>query len=280
MTTTTSVTSADGTTIGYLRLGQGPGLVIAHGGMGSGYNHVEQARALADAFTVYLPDRRGRGLSGPYRDGHSIRDDVEDLAAVISATGAPYLFGLSTGGLIALEATRTRPGIRKAAIYEPALSTAPTAWVARLDRELAQGRTSAALVTAMLENEMGPRLLRYMPRRLLERLTDRLMRSEERKGAGGYVPLRELAPTLHYDGELLKEMNGRLDSFRDLETEVLLLNGAKSPAFQKAAVDALEKVLPHARRVELPGLGHAGPWNAARGGDPERVARELRAFFT
>ena len=53
--------------IGYLRLGQGPAVVLLHGSMESARSHTRLALALADAFTVYLPDRRGRGMSGPYR---------------------------------------------------------------------------------------------------------------------------------------------------------------------------------------------------------------------
>ncbi|MFI6317714.1 alpha/beta fold hydrolase [Nonomuraea sp. NPDC050556] len=274
------VTSADGTTIGYLTLGHGPGLVISHGGMGSSHNHLEQARALADAFTVHLPDRRGHGMSGPWREDDHLLQDVQDLDAVLAATGATNLFGLSTGGLIALQAALTLPAVRKLAVYEPGLSTAPTGWVPRFERELAQGRTSAALTTAMLGAQMGPSFFSYVPRRLLELLTDRVMRKEDRDGAGGYIPLRDLAPTLRHDARLLIETHDLLDDFRGLRTEVLLLGGSKSPAFQRAALDALERVLPRSRRTELAGLGHAGPWNADKGGDPERVAAELRGFFT
>ena len=58
-----AVRSRDGTTIGYRRLGMGPGLILLHGSMSSGGHHVELARLLADTFTVFVPDRRGRGLS-------------------------------------------------------------------------------------------------------------------------------------------------------------------------------------------------------------------------
>ena len=78
------------------------------------------------------------------------------------------------------------------------------------------------------------------------------MKSEEKKGSGGYVPMRELAPTLHYDFQLVVEMSGKLESFRAIRAEVLLLGGSKSPSFLKVALDALEKVLPQAKRVEFP----------------------------
>jgi pimeloyl-ACP methyl ester carboxylesterase len=71
-----SVTSRDGTSVGYLRLGQGPAVVLLHGSMESAGSHTRLAQALADAFTVYLPDRRGRGMSGPYPSGYGIRTEV------------------------------------------------------------------------------------------------------------------------------------------------------------------------------------------------------------
>jgi pimeloyl-ACP methyl ester carboxylesterase len=83
-----SVTSRDGTSVGYLRLGQGPAVVLLHGSMESAGSHTRLALALADAFTVYLPDRRGRGMSGPYPSGYGMRTEVEDLQAVLAESGA------------------------------------------------------------------------------------------------------------------------------------------------------------------------------------------------
>ena len=73
---TGSAVSADGTTIGYRQLGRGPGIIVVHGSMSSGYYHLQLAEALADAFTLYLLDRRGRGRSGPYRSGDGIRQEA------------------------------------------------------------------------------------------------------------------------------------------------------------------------------------------------------------
>ena len=61
-----SVRSNDGTAIGYYDLGQGPGLILVHGAGQSSENLRTLARELSDAFTVYVPDRRGRGMTGPY----------------------------------------------------------------------------------------------------------------------------------------------------------------------------------------------------------------------
>ena len=101
-----SVVSRDGTSIGYLTIGRGPAVVILHGSMESAHSHTLLAEQLADDFTVYLPDRRGRGMSGPHRPDHSIRTEVEDLAAVIAAAGAEMAFGVSASGLVVLEAAR------------------------------------------------------------------------------------------------------------------------------------------------------------------------------
>ena len=111
------VTSRDGTPIGYLKTGRGPAVVIMHGSMESARSHTLLARALADDFTVYLPDRRGRGLSGPHRPDHSVRTEVEDLQAVLAEIGcARLVFGVSACGLVVLEAARTLPGIRMIAV--------------------------------------------------------------------------------------------------------------------------------------------------------------------
>lgn len=280
--TTGFVTSADGTTIDYRQLGHGPAVVLLHGAASSGYNHMQLAEQLSDAFTVYVPDRRGRGLSGPYGEDYSIHRDVEDMDALLTKTDAHHVFGVSSGGLIWLQAALTLPAIHKAAIFEPPLlvnRSLSTAFLTRYEREMAQGKLAAALITGMKGAQMGPRVMNAMPRFLLELLTKMAMKSEEKKGSGCYVPMRELARTLHYDFQLVVEMRGKLESFRAIRAEVLLLGGSKSPAYLKAALDALEQVLPHVRRIEFPGLDHAASWNTDRGGKPERVAQELCRFF-
>src|SRR5215472_10107040 len=87
------VTSSDGTIISYRQLGRGPGVVLVHGGMSSAHNHMELAQALADAFSVYVPERRGRCESGPFGADYSLRKEVEDLEALLAKTGARNVFG-------------------------------------------------------------------------------------------------------------------------------------------------------------------------------------------
>lgn len=280
--TTGSVTSTDGTTIGYRRLGQGPAVVMLHGAMESGLSHLQLAEQLASSFTVYLPDRRGRGLSGPFGSAYSIGKEVEDLSAVLDESGAGQVLGVSSGALITLAATLTLPALRRAAIFEPPLlvdGPALTASLLRFDEEIAQGKVAAALITGMHAAEMGPPIFNLIPRWPLERLTNLFMAGEDRNAKSDAVTMRMLAPTLHYDFQLITEMVGTLDSFAAIDADVLLLGGSKSPAYLKASVDGLAKVLPHATRFEFPGLAHGATGNTDRGGKPELVAQRLREYF-
>jgi hypothetical protein len=122
-----------------------------------------------------------------------------------------------------------------------------------------------------------------MPNWLLESLTNMAMKSEEKKARDGAITMRKLAPTLHYDGQLLAEMSGRLESFWVVRAEVLLLGGSKSLPYLKGTLDALEKVLPHVvKRDGFPRLEHGGannPSQTNRGSKSELVAQELRRFF-
>jgi len=279
---TDSVTSKDGTVIGYRQLGHGPGLLILHGSMSTGYNHLQLAELLADAFTVYLPDRRGFGLSAPYGREHTIQNDVEDLNALLDKTGAHTILGVSAGSIICLKAGLTLPAIHKLAIYEPPLFTnnaIPAAIMTRFDEEMAQGKVAAALTTTTKGVPLMSEMFSAMPRWLLEFMTNRMISSEEKQGSGNYASFGKLAPTLHHDGQLIVEMSGQQESLRAIRAEVLLLGGSKSTAFLKAGLDSVAKVLPYARRVEFPGLNHSSTWNTDRGGKPELVAQELRRFF-
>jgi pimeloyl-ACP methyl ester carboxylesterase len=280
-----TVRSKDGTTIGYRRVGDGPGLILVQGAMGTAENFTQLGKALADAFTVYMPDRRGRGLSGPGESEFSILREVEDVEALINHAGVDYIFGLSSGALIALQSTLTLPVIRRAAIYEPPLfvNGLPTALMVQYEKEMAEGKLAAALITAMKATQMGPRAFNVMPRWLLEILTTKAMESQDRNSKTGDVTMRMLAPTLRNDFRVVAEMHGALESFSAIRTDVLLMGGSESPNFLKVDLGALEKVLSHAKRIEFHGLGHAAAWNFDKRmnpqGRPELVAQELRRFF-
>src|SRR5215207_4851102 len=119
--TTGSVVSADGTRLGYRRLGQGPSVILLHGGANASQHMMKLGRALSDAFTVYLPDRRGRGMSGAFGPAYSIQREDEDLAAMVEHTAAECVFGPANGGLFALHGAIGLRQVRRVAAYEPLL---------------------------------------------------------------------------------------------------------------------------------------------------------------
>src|SRR5262245_25800736 len=76
------------------------------------------AKELAQQFTVYHYDRRGRGDSGN-GVAYDVQREIEDLDAVIQkAGGSAMVFGISSGAALTGEAARQLRGIRKIALYE------------------------------------------------------------------------------------------------------------------------------------------------------------------
>lgn len=277
-----TVTSRDGTQIGYRQIGHGPGVILVQGAMGTVQNYDQLARALAEDFTVYVPDRRGRGRS-PKRYGpdHSIEKEVQDLEALLSHSAACFVFGLSSGAIITLESVRVLATIRKAAVYEPPfqLSGIPAKQIARFHSEVGRGRLAAALVTALGIVKLAPPQVGLIPRPLRVLAARLALAADKGLSLRGYARLRELVPAMRFDFNIVAQRGDRIASFGEVGAEVLLLGGSRSPRYLLAALDALERILPNARRVDFPGLDHSAPWNEDRGGSPRTVARALRAFF-
>lgn len=232
---------------------------------------------LSASFTVYVPDRRGRGLSGPHGDQYSLAKECEDVDALLTTTGAHFVFGHSSGGLVALQAALTLSAIHKVAVYEPPLSihgSVPTSWVPRYERELARGKLASALITAGKGLPIM-RVITIMPRWLLLPFMAFGLWSDRRTLKPDNVSIAALLPTLRFDMQLIKMMSESLEHFKAMRTEACLLGGGKSPAFLLEALDALRQTLPYARHVRYPDLDHDGPID----GDPERIGVDLRTFF-
>jgi pimeloyl-ACP methyl ester carboxylesterase len=282
-----SVVSADGTKIGFERLGAGPVLVLVQGAMGTAYTFRELAEALADSFTVIVPDRRGRGMSPRRFDpGYTIADDVADLDAVLDATGGRFVFGLSSGADIVLEAALTLPRIERLAVCEPAilLDGIPAEGDERFNAYVEAGDLPGVLVAGMKLSRQGPAIMRAMPDWLVKPAIKRIMKAEEKSGAGGYAPMAELAEALPYDLAIAQSLDGSITQFKNIQQPVLLLGGSKSPHFLKRALDELEQLIPNATRVEITGVDHAAAWNVDRRrnphGNPTAVAKALKTYFT
>jgi pimeloyl-ACP methyl ester carboxylesterase len=282
-----SVVSADGTKIGFERLGAGPVLVLVQGAMGTAHTFRELAEALADSFTVIVPDRRGRGMSPyPFDRGYTVADDVADLDAVLRATGSHFVFGLSSGGDIALEAALTLPSIERLAVCEPAilLDGVPAKGLEGFNAYVDADDLPGILVAGMKLSRQGPALMRAMPDWLVKPAIKRIMKAEEKTAAGDNASMAELAEALPYDIAIAQSIDGSITKFKDIKQPVLLLGGSKSPHFLKRALDELEQIIPDATRVEIAGVDHAAAWNVDRRrnphGNPTAVAEVLKTYFT
>jgi hypothetical protein len=145
--------------------------------------------------------------------------------------------------------------------------------VPRYEKELAAGNLPAAMV-AIIKGTGDRGLFTSLPWFVLLPMFKLAMR---RWNQDDEPSLQALIPTLHFDARLVAEMAGRLESFRTLRAEALLLGGSKSAVYLIAALDALSRVLPNCKRIEFPGLGHIAADNC---GEPARVADELRRYFS
>lgn len=157
--TTTYVTSKDGTRIAFDRSGVGQAVIL----VGGAFQHraidprTKQLAALLSAhFTVFHYDRRGRGNSGdtmPY----SVEREIEDLEALIKeAGGYAFVFGMSSGAVLALHAAARGLNIRKLALYEPPFNSgddnarhSSENYTKQLTTLLAEGRRGDAVAFSM-----------------------------------------------------------------------------------------------------------------------------------
>lgn len=283
--TTASVTSKDGTEIGYRQYGAGPPVVLVQGAIGTVQSYHELAQHLAGDFTVYVPERRGRPLSPrPFTSDHTVAREVEDLDAVFARSGPAALFGLSSGAVIALETARLLPDrVRKLVLYEPPLYIAPARMqfdvVARYHREVEAGNIPAAMVSALLASGLAPAVVQYAPRVVSEAALAVALRVNAWRPTPGYPLLREVVPTMRYDFSVVSNMQDRFETFAAVKCDALLLSGKRSPAYLQEACAKLDQVLPSSRRVEFDRLDHSASWNVDHGGEPKKVATAMIPFL-
>jgi pimeloyl-ACP methyl ester carboxylesterase len=274
-----SVVSADGTTIAYSERGEGPGLVLIHGAMQAAQNFTRLAEALSTSFRVVVPDRRGRGRSGPFGSTYGLDREADDLDALLKKTGARFVFGLSAGALIALHAACSLSGIEKVAAYEPPLTIVganPAAWVPRYEREIDRGNLAAAMAT-VLQGTGDVELFTYLPRFVLVPLLRLAIRADAAKDSVDRVRIRDLIPTIGRDALLQREATAELARFADIRCEMLLMGGDRSHRTLRVGLDALARRMPRARVVRLEKIGHLAADDVGR---PQDVARELRGFLS
>ena len=266
----TTVTSADGTTIGYDRAGSGPALILVDGAFCSREFGPMPAlgKLLAERFTVYTYDRRGRGASGdtpPYAPER----EIEDIEALIDeAGGTALLHGTSSGAVLALRTAAALPGkVIKVATYEAPMlvddsrTAPPVDYRQQVDRMVAEGRNGDVVAFFMTKVVGAPAFVPYVLRLM-----------------PAWKKLKAVAPTLRYDFEVLGDsQNGKpipaelAKAIASVDIPVWAGDGGKSPAWMRHAQDELAKLLSDSRRETLPGQTHQVK--------AEVIAPALAAFF-
>jgi pimeloyl-ACP methyl ester carboxylesterase len=247
-----TVTSKDGTTIAYDQSGKGPLLILVggaleHRAMDSETAQLAKLPLLSEQFTVIHYDRRGRGDSTDTKP-FTVEREIEDIEALIdNAGGSAYLFGISSGAALAMEAAiKLGSGkVKKLAMYEAPYNSdaeARQGWVAytqKLNGLLAENRNADALIAFMM--------LVGMP--------------EEHVPQVKQMPMwgiwESVAPTLAYDAAALgHDASVPLDHAVKVTIPSLVMDGEASFPFMHTAAVALAGAMPHGQQRTLTGQTH------------------------
>jgi pimeloyl-ACP methyl ester carboxylesterase len=257
------VLSKDGTTIAFDRSGQGPALILVGGAFQ--YRAIDKRTAqlaalLAEQFTVVHYDRRGRGESSDTQP-YAVEREVEDLEALINeAGGAAFVFGMSSGGALALDAAAQGLAITKLAVYEVPFNSgdeqarqAAQHYSRELRALLSQGRRGDAVALAMTAWGASAEAVAGMRQTPI-------------------WPLFEaVAPTLAYDDAIMGDGSVPTQRLASISVPTLVMAGGASPAFMQEAAQAVARALPNAQLQTLAEQTHEVA--------PEVLAPVLTAFF-
>jgi pimeloyl-ACP methyl ester carboxylesterase len=261
-----TVISKDGTVIAFDQSGEGPALVLVTGATATRAATTTLAARLAPHFTVFAYDRRGRGDSGdtpPY----AVEREIEDLEAMIDrAGGSAFVFGHSSGAVLALEATRQLPAkISKLAIYEPPFVVddsrppTPADYVSHVNHLVASGKRGEAVEYFMTKAVLVP-----------DAIVAQMRQSPM------WPELEAVAHTIAYDGAVMgDDTQGKplpKGKWNSITIPVLVMDGGASPTWMHHAVQAIAEALPNTQRRTLEGQTH-GPAD-------ELLAPALVEFFS
>ena len=246
-----TVTSKDGTIITFDKLGKGPALILVGGmfeqrAMDSETAKLAALPLLAEHFTVFHYDRRGRGDSTdtlPF----TVEREIEDIEALINeADGSAFLFGISSGAALAMEAAIKLGGkVKKLAMYEAPYNddeTAQEAWKEfrkELNAALAEDRRGDAVGLFMM--------LLGMPAEQLDEMRQYPM----------WPMWESIAPTIAYDAAALGE-DASIPTERAASVAVpaLIMDGELSYPFMHITATALANAMPQGQHRTLEGQTH------------------------
>lgn len=263
------VISRDGTSIAFDQRGDGPVVILVAAALSDRSDTSKLAGLLAGHFTVVNYDRRGRGHSGDTQP-YAVEREIEDLQALVEvAGGSAYVFGSSSGAVLALRAASSGVSITKLALYEPPLRlddgdvprTLDSA--ARAGELIAAGRRDDA-VRYFMTSDVGVPAPMLLVMRVLMR--------------GMWSKMATMAHTLPYDYALVEETIGDTPlaalEWVSVTAPTMVLDGGKSPPHLRRPAEAVAGVVPGAQRRTLPGQNHGAVLMA-----PKAVAAALIEFF-
>jgi pimeloyl-ACP methyl ester carboxylesterase len=242
-----TVLSNDGTAIAFEVSGNGPPLILVDGALCSRQfgPMPKLAPHLAQHFTVFTYDRRGRGDSGdtaPYAKER----EVEDIAALIrEAGGSASVYAISSGAALAIEAAACGLNIRKLALYEPPFMVGktghrpPADHRAQLTRLASSGRRGDAIKFFMTKVVGMPAILGFIMQWLPM-----------------WSKLKAVAHTLSYDAAIMGDYSLPAKRIAAITVPTLVMGGEKSPAALRHAVQAVADALRGAQRLILKGQTH------------------------
>jgi pimeloyl-ACP methyl ester carboxylesterase len=233
-----TVTSSDGTRIAYERTGEGPPLVLVHGGLNDRNAWAGVVPLFAERFTVFAMDRRGRGESGAPAE-HAIEREFEDVCAVIDAAGPSVdLIGHSYGAHCALGAASSAPGrVKHLVLYEPP----PLALVSQLAEQEFENKEAPEAIARFFRNTIG------VPPEQVEAL----------RASPFWSYFVSHAPSMAPEVRALRGYDFDPKRFVNLTMPVLFLIGSETGDRLGAALRDVEPYVAHAEWHTFEGQGHA-----------------------
>jgi pimeloyl-ACP methyl ester carboxylesterase len=260
------VRSADGTPIAVWADGDGPPLVLVHGGLNDHTTDRPFIDQLRGTVTTFALDRRGRGESGDAPD-YAIEREFEDIAAVVDAIAARTgelvaVWGHSYGADVAMGAAALTDNVARLVLYEPGLGFASSASVLEalgaIDTAVAAGDFEEALLIALRD---------------IVELTEEEITVV--RATPGWPARLAAVPRLPREVRAELGWTYRPGQFDAVAAQALLLAGADSPAAQQEATRRAAAAIPGARIRTLDGHSHI-----AHRVDPAMVAAIVCEFVT
>jgi pimeloyl-ACP methyl ester carboxylesterase len=236
-----TVTSRDGTVIGFTTVGEGPPMVLVHGTTADHIRWDPVLPLLAERYTVHAVDRRGRGLSGD-AETYDIRREGEDIAAVVDAVGpSVYLVAHSYGARCSLEAALLTSAIDRIVLYEPPGVTP------------GQQVSSPDVLAALRATDDRQEILTIFYRGALRQTDEQI---EAMRGTPVWQARLAAAHTVSRELDVVETFGVVPGRYKDIDVPVRLLLGTESPEYFRTTAAAIAAQLADAEIVELPGQAH------------------------